>query len=260
MKRDTAPAVDSYGAPVAATYGAPAPTDSYGAPVAAPSYSAPAPSYDAPAPSYDAPSYAAPASGYSAAASGKDRLDGQVNYLLNDLPGKIETAVAAIEAGIGKSLTKSITQGWSIVFASWKEIYGIYKTEEKTLSTLTPADLYTYGFLGTYGVGFGFPLLLGLPERQLSCGAYDFTSLVDRYGLAGGVAGYYPSHDHALGASLDSRVAEFDLLVRAKLDCVLSQENDYLEAAEVAWALDELSAALSARIACEEQPEAVYGK
>ena len=36
------------------------------------------------------------------------------------------------------------------------------------------AVLYNYGFLGTYGVGFGFPLLLGLPEARLDCGYNDF--------------------------------------------------------------------------------------
>lgn len=47
------------------------------------------------------------------------------------------------------------------------------------------------------------------------------------------------------------RVGEFDLLANAKLDCVLSQSDSFIEAAEVQWKLAELTAAMDARISLE---------
>ena len=67
---------------------------------------------------------------------------------------------------------------------------------------------------------------------------------VTSYPSSGAVAAV----DGALVASLGARVNEFDLLARAKLNCVLSREDDHIEAAEAAWALDELFAAINSRL------------
>ena len=110
--------------------------------------------------------------------------------------------------------------------------------------------LYSYGFLGTYGVGFGAPLLAGLPDDEVSCGSSDFLKMVSEYGLEYGVSGYLSQSygSGATAAALSSRVGEFDLLVRSAINCVLSQEDSYSEAAEVAWALDELITAMNSRL------------
>ena len=46
-----------------------------------------------------------------------------------------------------------------------------------------PSVIYNYGFLFTYGIGFGFPLLLGLPDEKKSCGRHDFLNTLAQYDL-----------------------------------------------------------------------------
>lgn len=183
----------------------------------------------------------------------KERLDNQIYHLVTHLPGQIDDAKAVIEADLQKKVLLRVTQGWSIVIASWKDIISDYVSNNRSTSDFGgPATLYKYGFLSTYGVGFGFPLLLGLPDDTLSCDSYDFVKLAEDYGLSYGVASYFPSHNHALDNSLGSRVSEFDLIAHAKLDCVLSHADNHQEAAEVQWALDELVAALNLRLKYED--------
>lgn len=187
--------------------------------------------------------------------SAKERLDNQIYHLINRIPGLISTAVDVIEEDIRFTNLKKRSQGYAILLGAAKDIYSDWLINNRTLRDLqaggdAPGVLYSYGFLATYGVGFGAPLLAGLDDEELICGSYDFSNLIDKYGLNYGVASYYDygGHDHALSASLESRVSEFDLLVRTKLDCVLGKEDDHLEAAEVVWALDELISAINSRL------------
>ena len=190
----------------------------------------------------------------ASSSSAKERIDNQIYYLINELPGKIDTAIAAIESSTSESNFKARTQGWAILIASWKEIYSLQILNNRTLTDVGGIEtLYTYGFLGAYGAGFGLPLLLGLPDVELTCGADDFNTLVKQYGLNYGVGSYFPSHNHALGSSLSTRVSEFDLLAHAKLDCIIGKEDDSIEAAEVLWALDELISALQVRLHFESK-------
>ncbi len=54
--------------------------------------------------------------------------------------------------------------GYSILVASWKDIYSDWVTNNRSLGHWGNVNtMYKYGFLGMYGVGFSFPLLLGLP-------------------------------------------------------------------------------------------------
>ena len=181
--------------------------------------------------------------------SSKERIDNQIYYLINEIPNKIETAKAAIEAATSESLLKAQTQGWSIVVASWKEIISDYISNNRTFTNFGGVStLYSYGFIFSYGIGFGFPLLLGLPDVELACGTYDFKKLVEQYGLNYGVGSYFPNHNGALGNTLSTRVSEFDLLVHTKLNCIIGREVESIEAAEVLWALDELVSALQVRL------------
>lgn len=87
----------------------------------------------------------------------------------------------------------------------------------------------------------------------LSCHGLQFKKLSEQYGLVFEFGSYFPSSNRALDDSLASRVAEFDLLARARLDCVLSRADDRLEAAEVEWALEELVKAWTIRLQYEEK-------
>ena len=51
--------------------------------------------------------------------------------------------------------------------AGLKDIVGDFVLNNRTLGNLGDdyTVVYTYGFWFSYGIGFGFPLLLGLPEE-----------------------------------------------------------------------------------------------
>ena len=189
----------------------------------------------------------------------EERLDGQIYHLISQLPGKIEAAVDVINEGNQFSNLKKRSQGWAILVGAAKDIYSDWLINNRTkfdatggvfgVGNIESPVLYSYGFLATYGVGFGGPLLAGLPDDEVSCGSADFVNLVGKYGLEYGVSGYLTQYGSgATAAALSSRVAEFDLLVRSEINCVLSQEDSYTEAAEVAWALDELISAINSRL------------
>ena len=191
-------------------------------------------------------------------AGGVDRIDAQIHHLIYEMPGKLDTAVAAIEDGVQFANLKSRSQGYAILAGAAKEVAADWISNNRTLLDVTggvggsgtaPGLLYSYGFIGTYGVGFGMPLILGRPDDYLSCSGSDFTDLIHKYGLEYGISNYLSGYeDGATAAAIGSRIAEFDLLVRSKLNCILSQEDSYIEAAEAVWALDELSAAFSTRL------------
>ena len=68
--------------------------------------------------------------------------------------------------------------------ASWKDILSDYVANDRTLGNLGDITvIYNYGFLFTYGIGFGFPLLLGLPDQEKSCGRHDFLDTLAQYDL-----------------------------------------------------------------------------
>jgi len=72
--------------------------------------------------------------------------------------------------------------GWSIVIGSWFDIYSDFVINNRSLGNFGPiVKPYNYGFLGFYGIGFGFPLLLGLPDDNLECGADDFAETLQEY-------------------------------------------------------------------------------
>lgn len=215
--------------------------------------------------------------------SAKERLDNQIYYLINELPDKIEAAKAAVENDIQVSNLLSLSQGYAILTASQLDILEDVVNNNRTFTNFAGtmeseglvgspgagsiivsdgaiADvLYDYGFLGLFGLGFGLPLVLGLPDYILGCDSSDFNSLVETYGLSHGVGSYLPAHDDSLTASLASRVAEFELLSATKISCILGAEDDSLEAAEVAWALEELTTALNLRLELEDAHESGGG-
>ena len=53
-----------------------------------------------------------------------------------------------------------------------------------------------------------------------------------------------------------SIVAEFDLWLRVKVNCVLDFEEEIAEAKEALFQVDELNAAMNLRISLEEEKEA----
>ena len=138
-----------------------------------------------------------------------------------------------------------IIQGWSIVLASWKDILSDYVENERTLGNLGDdyTVVYNYGFLFAYGIGFGYPLLLSLPEETKSCGRQDFLRTLYEYELQNGVQGLL-----ARGASnsdVVSILTEFETIVATRLNCLSNDEN--IESLKALNAVKNLIAAMNAR-------------
>jgi len=154
----------------------------------------------------------------------KSYLDQVIEHLIFTIPSQIDESIGQSETDLKLTVAKRVTQGWSIVLASWKDILSDYVENMRTLGNLGDMSVvYNYGFLFTYGIGFGFPLLLGLPEEKKSCNRFDFLDTLAEYELDRGVAPLL-----ARGASpsdIQSILSEFELVVGTKLSCIDSTEN-----------------------------------
>ncbi len=140
-----------------------------------------------------------------------------------------------------------MTQGWSIVIASWKDILSDYVENNRTLGNLGDYTVvYNYGFLAAYGVGFGYPLLLGLPDDTLDCNSGDWTYLVNMYKLNNGLGELLASG--LPKSAVRSIVNEFSLFANAKLKCIIDRNKDNEEAADVEFAIEKLIKAMNLRL------------
>jgi len=180
----------------------------------------------------------------------KAYLDQVISYWIHRIPTLIDIAVAQSEKDLTLTVAKRVTQGWSIVIASWKDILSDYVENDRTLGNIGDMTVvYNYGFLFTYGIGFGFPLLLGLPDDTKSCGRDDFLNTLAQYDLQGGVAPLL--HHYASLANIQSILAEFELVIGTKLSCIDSAEN--IESQAVINAVTNLIASMAARLGLESQ-------
>jgi hypothetical protein len=174
----------------------------------------------------------------------KEYLDGKTYELFSLLPALIDSAKLEIEEKLRFTLLKKNTQGWSIVYAGLADIFGDYVNNDYIISTNT--QVYTYGFLFFYGLGFGFPALVGNPDLPpIDCSSENFQALVDRYGLSYGPINLASQFGVKSARSL---VNEFDTFARLELACILDEEDNCESAAEVKWTLDNLIAAWHSRL------------
>lgn len=104
--------------------------------------------------------------------------------------------------------------------------------------------IYNYGFLFTYGIGFGYPLLLGLPDDTKSCGRDDFLDTLSEYGLEHGVS--YLLQQGVSASDIQSVLIEFERVVATQLSCIDSSENE--ESQIATNAVGNLLAAMNARL------------
>ena len=113
----------------------------------------------------------------------KTFLDSKIYEHQLNLPVLISEAKKEIEEKLRFTLFKKNTQGWSIIAAGIKDIFGDYVGNDYELNDT--AQIYTYGFLFFYGLGFGLPLLVGNPDPPpIDCGVENYLDLLDRYGLS----------------------------------------------------------------------------
>jgi len=172
-------------------------------------------------------------------------LDQIIDHWIYKIPNLIDDSVFQSEKDLRLTVAKRVTQGWSIVLASWKDILSDYVENERTLGNLGDdyTVVYNYGFLFAYGIGFGYPLLLSLPEETKSCGRQDFLRTLYEYELQNGVQGLL-----ARGASnsdVVSILTEFETIVATRLNCLSNDEN--IESLKALNAVKNLIAAMNAR-------------
>ena len=178
-------------------------------------------------------------------------LDAIISNKAYTIPGLIDEAKKQSEAELALLLAKKKSQGSSIVLASWGDILGDYIANDRTFGNLGDMSvIYNYGFLGFYGLGFGLPLLLGLPSGTLDCDSSDYLRAVQSYGILSGYSGH--QLDHLVAAQgvdvARSLISEFDTFVRLEIGCITDREDTTEEANDVGWAISELVAALNARL------------
>jgi len=178
----------------------------------------------------------------------KDYLDKVIEHWIYKIPVLIDIAVAESEKDLRLTVAKRVTQGWSIVVGSWKDILSDYVANDRTLGNLGDMSvIYNYGFLFTYGIGFGFPLLLGLPDEKKSCGRHEFLNTLAQYDLQKGLAPLL--YRGAALADIESLIIEFQLVVGTKLSCIDSGEN--LDSLIVTNAVSSLITAMFSRLQLE---------
>jgi len=178
----------------------------------------------------------------------KTYLDQVIDHLIFTIPTQIDESIGQSKTDLRLTVAKRVTQGWSIVLASWKDILSDYVENKRTLGNLGDMSVvYNYGFLFTYGIGFGFPLLLGLPEEKKSCSQFDFLDTLGQYELDRGVAPLLARG--ASPADIASVLSEFQLVVGTKLSCIDSTEN--LQSQIVTNSVNNLLAAMNARLELE---------
>ena len=116
-------------------------------------------------------------------------LDAKIYELQEKLPHQITAAKLEIEEKLRFTQFKKLTQGWAIVAAGVKDIFGDFVGNDYKITP--PEKVYSYGFLFFYGLGFGFPALVsaGFPFPTLppiDCSVDDYHNTVEKYGLSYG--------------------------------------------------------------------------
>jgi len=173
-------------------------------------------------------------------------LDQVIQHWIYKTPNLIDDAVFVSEKDTRLVVAKRVTQGWSIVVAGLKDIVGDFVLNNRTLGNLGDdyTVVYTYGFWFSYGIGFGFPLLLGLPEETKGCGRQNFLQTLYEYELQDGVAGL--KNRGASTNDISSIITEFEAVVGTRMNCLSGEEN--VESLKALNAVRNLIAAMYARI------------
>ena len=94
------------------------------------------------------------------------------------------------------------------------------------------------------GLGFGLPLIIGLPETVLICGRPDFEDLIEDYGLERGLQPLL--NEGYTARDLKSIIKEFSIILPVKLRCLDKYKN--LESMKVQNSFKEFVSAMTSRL------------
>ena len=182
----------------------------------------------------------------------KGYLNFEIQQHLLEIPRMIDTAVEKSEKDLTSFVIQRKSQGWAIITASWADVYSRYFSNDQTLYKLYKKaieegnfqTLSNYGFFYSYGLGFGLPLIIGLPETVLTCGRQDFEDLIEDYGLERGLQPLL--NEGYTQKDLKSIVKEFSIILPAKMRCIDEYKN--LESMKVQNSFKEFVSAMTSRL------------
>ncbi|CAB4064410.1 unnamed protein product [Lepeophtheirus salmonis] len=93
---------------------------------------------------------------------------------------------------------------------------------------------------------FGLPILDAAPSVDYPCGPGDFNKVIRHYGFHKGISSMIESPEQRI--TLSGRICELNIVLKTRLNCILSEDESFWEAAEVGFALDELIEAMEIRL------------
>ena len=109
-------------------------------------------------------------------------MDEKIRELQDTISEAISFAIHDLQDSLQFERTKKLSQGFSIVGAGIKDIFGDYVNNNYEINDT--GQLYLYGFLFFYGLGFGLPLVVSSPSpTKYDCGLSDYHEALERYGL-----------------------------------------------------------------------------
>jgi len=177
-------------------------------------------------------------------------LDQIISHWIYETPKLIDEAAIRYELDTKSDNARSQSWGYSIVAAAGADIASDWISNNYTINNF--ADdfklVQNYAFLGVYGIGFGFPYLLGLPSEQKSCGKTDFRRTLKEFQLQKGINGLLKRGSSP--SEISSIITEFELIANSKLSCFKPEEN--VESMKALNALKNLVAAMRARVKVED--------
>ena len=187
-----------------------------------------------------------------AAQDPKGYFNFEIQQHLLEIPRMIDTAVEKSEEDLTSFIIQRKSQGWAIITASWADVYSKYFSNDQTLyqlykKAIEEGDFETLsaqGFFYSYGLGFGLPLILGLPENVLTCGRQDFEDLIEDYGFERGLQPLL--NEGYTKRDLKSIVKEFSILLPSKLRCIDEYKN--LESMKVQNSFQQFVSAMTSRL------------
>ena len=111
-------------------------------------------------------------------------MDMQVEKNLKKLPRLIEEAVETTEKENLKTAKTNAGFGWSIIGGSVGDSISVLQLNPDKFWN----ELYNLGFIGSYGIGFGYPYLTAqaMPSSKLSCGLKDYYSVLEDFNILDG--------------------------------------------------------------------------
>ncbi len=130
-----------------------------------------------------------------------------------------------------------------------KDILSDFIESNRSVSNfLDYSSIYNYGFLASYGIGFGFPLLVGLPEPILSCDENDFVKHLEEYELSLGVKGLLGKGYKK--AVIESHLKVFKRTLQLEMACMDGYNG--VEKTKLNAAFENLHSAMKLRASLEE--------